>query len=476
VTRSQEFQHEDTIKRVGILSTNPSIESAFLLSASLVRNRRLQLALSYASVGWTVGRRVFDYFNDRKHDNYYSIKIFEDDFVYPVIQRWFMDSLPAAQQKTIIAHTYVLDENDNDVFDGMPDPSHLSKSTVDSLTRNGGKRAKIDLNFDGSRRQKIDIDGHVVWIVVASDAESVDKAAAAGGARASYRRSLSIECKTLEAREAVLQRLEIEAQSSVHLRQPSMYVVDKWGEFSRSSAPARPAESVILRDGQSERIYHDIVTFLRNEPLYTKLGVPYHRGILLSGPPGTGKTSTATALASQLGLDIFYLNISSVKSDSDMLDLLRSVTPKSILLMEDVDIAHAVRERTDEEPGVTMSGLLNVLDGAVTPHGVIKILTTNYADRLDPAIVRPGRVDLLEEIGYVNDEQLRRICLYFMGYVPDSLPAIDESHEIVASEVVEVFKRYIEDVPQSELELIALLESRRNKCQTKSSTSSTNIS
>lgn len=89
---------------------------------------------------------------------------------------------------------------------------------------------------------------------------------------------------------------------------------------------------------------------------------------------------------------------------------------------------HSTRVRTDESPGVTMDGLLNALDGMLTPHGLITCMTTNHAEVLDPALVRPGRVDLAMEFGYLDADQLRRLLKAFMGRVPDLATADGADH------------------------------------------------
>ncbi|KAK1834870.1 P-loop containing nucleoside triphosphate hydrolase protein [Podospora conica] len=166
----------------------------------------------------------------------------------------------------------------------------------------------------------------------------------------------------------------------------------------------RPLGSVILDEGVKERIVGDVKEFLAAQQWYTDRGVPYRRGYLLYGPPGTGKTSFIQALAGELDYSVAMINLSEVGITDDLLaHLLTQLPEKSILLLEDVDAALANRRQRDSDgysgATVTFSGLLNALDGLAAGEDRIAFLTTNHIDRLDPALIRPGRVDMMVRIG-----------------------------------------------------------------------------
>lgn len=189
----------------------------------------------------------------------------------------------------------------------------------------------------------------------------------------------------------------------------------EWREFGEPKRP-RPISSVILDEDQSQRILKDVEEFKSSEKWYTERGVPFRRGYLLHGPPGGGKTSFITALAGELGLGICILNLSDRGLSDDRLHhLLSSAPPQTLLLLEDVDAAFVSREDSTQTRAaydglsrVTFSGLLNALDGVASAEGRILFMTSNYAERLDPALIRPGRVDVKEFIGNATDDQLKR--------------------------------------------------------------------
>ncbi|KAF8636097.1 hypothetical protein AX17_003802 [Amanita inopinata Kibby_2008] len=220
-----------------------------------------------------------------------------------------------------------------------------------------------------------------------------------------------------------------------------------WNVVKRKNR--RPLESIILPDGLLESIVQDVKDFLQTEEWYLRAGIPYRRGYLLYGPPGTGKTSTIYALAGELGLEIYSLSLSSGFVDDNILQRAVSGLPKhSIFLLEDIDCAFPSREEEDEAgeqdrlpyarggattgrfgrnflwtapksvvTGVTMSGLLNVLDGVGSEDGKLFFATTNYIDRLDPALIRPGRID--KKVEYKLATKSQAVALFNRFYLQD---------------------------------------------------------
>uniref|UniRef100_A0A9L0JES2 Mitochondrial chaperone BCS1 n=1 Tax=Equus asinus TaxID=9793 RepID=A0A9L0JES2_EQUAS len=184
--------------------------------------------------------------------------------------------------------------------------------------------------------------------------------------------------------------------------------------------------------GLADRIVRDIREFIDNPKWYTDRGIPYRRGYLLYGPPGCGKSSFITALAGELEHSICLLSLTDSSLSDDRLNHLLSVAPQqSLVLLEDVDAAFLSRDLAAENPvkyqglgRLTFSGLLNALDGVASTEARIVFMTTNHVDRLDPALIRPGRVDLKEYVGYCSHWQLTQM---FQRFYPGQAPSLAEA-------------------------------------------------
>ena len=182
----------------------------------------------------------------------------------------------------------------------------------------------------------------------------------------------------------------------------------------------RPIESVVLDDGVKENIVADVQDFLSRQQWYVDRGIPYRRGYLLFGPPGSGKSSFIQALAGELDFSVAMINLSEMGMTDDKLAYLLTKLPKrSILLLEDADAAFVNRRQRDADgysgATVTFSGLLNALDGIAAGEERIAFLTTNHIDRLDPALIRPGRVDMMVRIGEATRHQAAQMWDRFYG-------------------------------------------------------------
>lgn len=414
-----------------------AIQSALRAAANIVENPRISRGLKISSAGVGLGYSAWKFVRDRRSRSAYRIKILETDPLYDNLQELLLKELPYEDQRSLLVASKQTTSSGRSWQDELAEPSY-TKAVTSAQAASLPREQVIGLYYDGERRQEIQIAGHKVTIAMSGEDGPVKK-----GSRnqITHTRSIYLECRTHAAREAVMDTLTQEARR-LHRRRPQFRVSQKWGNYRAvSDIPVRPLDTVVLREGQKERIIGELTRFLDQEKRYVEVGLPWHIGLLFHGAPGTGKTSIATAIAHSLGLDTYSIALSAVDDDNALMDLVSDVRPRSVLLLEDVDVAHAAKERSDDQTGVTMGGLLNALDGIGTPHGIITLMTTNHLETLDPALIRPGRVDILEEIGYVDTTQVAALCEQFLGYVPEGLPEISDADKIVAGEIVGVFKR-----------------------------------
>jgi len=195
-----------------------------------------------------------------------------------------------------------------------------------------------------------------------------------------------------------------------------MYTVDSWADKWRQvdARPRRRIESVILDGNIREQLLQDVRGFFAKRAWYAEMGIPWRRGYLLHGPPGTGKTSMVFAIAGELGLNLCWLSLTNPKlTDQTIAGLLQKTPPRSLILIEDVDAFFTSRQKQDNQIAVSFSGLLNALDGVAAQEGRIVFLTTNHKSLLDAALIRPGRIDVTYELGLASAEQLRALFLRF---------------------------------------------------------------
>ncbi|KAI1811396.1 P-loop containing nucleoside triphosphate hydrolase protein [Poronia punctata] len=216
-----------------------------------------------------------------------------------------------------------------------------------------------------------------------------------------------------------------------------IYARDRYGMTWQPKArkPIRRVETVHFDDDVKQALLSDIRKYLdpNTKRLYQSRSMPYRRGYLFFGPPGTGKSSLSCALAGEFGLDLYEVKIPCVSTDQDLEQMFQEIPPQCIVLLEDVDAIWTDRdsEKGEKDAAVrsncTLSGLLNVLDGVGSAEGRIVIMTTNKPERLDSALVRPGRVDMKVMLGNISRRSAEQMFLrMFTPEVVMGLPLLDE--------------------------------------------------
>jgi len=187
----------------------------------------------------------------------------------------------------------------------------------------------------------------------------------------------------------------------------------------------RVSNTIVSRTVERE-LLADVADFMTSERQYNAAGIPYTKGYLLYGEPGTGKSSLIKAIAAEYNLPVFIIDFDTVVSNADLLKVTKEMTEYTdnkpfILAMEDLDrstmFSHPHHRRDNV---ITAQALLNAIDGLVESHGRIMFITTNNAnvirDRItNGALMRPGRVDKEVEIGLCDFDQVQRMLFHFYG-------------------------------------------------------------
>jgi len=185
----------------------------------------------------------------------------------------------------------------------------------------------------------------------------------------------------------------------------------------------RSLESVILPQDQKKTILNDIQSFMKSGDFYKKLEIPYRRGYLLFGIPGTGKTSLILAIAGYLKLSVCRLNLNvSGLDDNSLWNLLQRAPIHSIIVLEDIESCLLNNSSGEElittrdgylkkNGKVTLSGLLNAIDGIGSNEGQLIFMTTNHVKSLPKSLIRDGRIDMKIEFKYATKYQIEHLFL-----------------------------------------------------------------
>ncbi|KAF1991254.1 P-loop containing nucleoside triphosphate hydrolase protein [Aulographum hederae CBS 113979] len=262
------------------------------------------------------------------------------------------------------------------------------------------------------------------------------------------------------------------------------------GQWARvTSRPSRPMSTVDLDAEVKEDLIQDVQDFLIPSSIkwYANRGIPYRRGYLFHGPPGTGKSSLSFALAGLFGLDIYVVSLlDPMMSESDLIQLFNNLPRRCVVLLEDIDSAgvtstrdqgkgddaasskkkkckavatpameaptekkdpptvadlakelrDAIRPRTSRSTaGVTpddsaksqlsLSGLLNAIDGVASHEGRVLVMTTNHPEKLDSALIRPGRVDM--QIAFTNATKYQAHEIFLRMFSDDQTSSSNEA-------------------------------------------------
>ncbi|KAI0436463.1 P-loop containing nucleoside triphosphate hydrolase protein [Xylaria telfairii] len=222
-----------------------------------------------------------------------------------------------------------------------------------------------------------------------------------------------------------------------------------------ANRPVRDMKTVVLDQQQKLQVLADMNEYLHpaTPRWYANRGIPLRRGYLFHGPPGTGKTSLSFALAGVFGLDIHVISLlEPTLTEEDLSSLFSSLPRRCVVLLEDIDTAGLRRpadelqtvgrttkkerehsgkdesaqtttndikelakvlkkETEDQKKGISLSGLLNAIDGVASHEGRVLIMTTNVPESLDDALIRPGRVDLQVQFTFATKEQAKELFI-----------------------------------------------------------------
>lgn len=357
---------------------------------------KIGTALSYINGAMAVykhGRNVYDWYIDRKT---YQASIADDAYIFGAVLEWLDEQVVNSKSFKFV-------------------------SKFDSVTR----------YFNESGTNTVLIGGYPVSVTLDTTTGSGNADDIVDSYMAVKSSSLLFTCQSIKGIEAVEQLLvDLTNKANKQSRKIGVHTLASYG-WESNRMPKRSIESVFLPEGAKEELFQDIQEFLGSEDRYGHIGIPWHRGYMFHGAPGNGKSSLVTAIANELKLNLYNLSLSGINSDRHLTETISRVNDNSMLLIEDIDIFSSSKSRnTDGSKGPTLHGLLNSLDGVSTPHGLLTFITTNHSETLDPALIRPGRVDyrleLRAPVRYQIDNMYAHVYDQVLGVEPREFTSMAE--------------------------------------------------
>lgn len=370
-----------------------------------------------------------------------SVEVRTDDEIYNILMAWVATQKFAKRSRRFIANTNLnsrawavwrwYDDEDDEENDGDEDANSAY-----------GQKKKRSLAYTPS------FGNHMFWYRgwLLRFKRSQDKQQ--GFMSVSEREEISISC--FGRSPWVLKQLLNDARQEYLSKDTKKTMIYRGGIRSGSTDPtwqrcmarnSRPFSTVILDEKKKKELIEDVSDYLSpaTRNWYANRGIPWRRGYLLTGPPGTGKSSLSLALAGYFNMRIYIVSLSSITaSEENLATLFADLPQRCVVLLEDIDTAGLTHTREENAPKaagtgntgdgnnmvpgqittgndtndsnknnttsrLSLSGLLNILDGVASQEGRVLVMTTNHVEKLDKALIRPGRVDMTVEFTLADE-------------------------------------------------------------------------
>eukprot|EP00261_Vitis_vinifera_P037989 XP_019079232.1 PREDICTED: AAA-ATPase At3g28580-like [Vitis vinifera] len=278
----------------------------------------------------------------------------------------------------------------------------------------------------------------------------------------------------------------------VRTRQRKLYT-NSWSMWSHVVFD-HPAtfQTLAMEADKKREVIEDLVSFSKAEDFYARIGKAWKRGYLLYGPPGTGKSTMIAAMANLLLYDVYDLELTAVSDNTELRKLLMQIPSKSITVIEDIDCSlnltgqrkkmkeNKAAEEEEKDPikkqakvgdsdegktsKVTLSGLLNFIDGLWSASKGERLIafTTNHMEKLDPALIRRGRMDKHIELSYCSFESFKVLAKNYLEldshYLFDTIERLLGESKVTPADVAEHLMRKNTSVADAETSLKSLVQ------------------
>ncbi|CEL10200.1 hypothetical protein ASPCAL13324 [Aspergillus calidoustus] len=408
------------------------------------------LYFSSVAVGSFLVKTLVDQYSTLPFDYIYaSIEVYSYDEAYNYLMYWLMKQRFDRNKHRLIASTSLTsgldwwardDENDVDLDDEDGDEGELAALAAECTDAVTNTRPLLWTPSSGTHYFKYK--GR--WLALTREVEE------RGAQWMTRTEKLRVSCLGWDT--SILKQLMAEARLTFSQKENGKTVIyrgtmgpygDEWVWTRTTSRPARPLSTVYLDESHKRNFLADVQRYLlpSTRKWYSDRGIPYRRGYMFHGPPGTGKSSLAFAAAGYLRLNVYILSLGSRRLTEDgCVQMFQKLPRKCLVLLEDVDSYDIASKRKsskeeDKESNkddietkneMTLSALLNLLDGVAAQEGRVLIMTTNHLELLDPALVRPGRVDYKILFKLADRDLTKKMFCNFFSDAPTELRGLQD--------------------------------------------------
>ena len=203
-----------------------------------------------------------------------------------------------------------------------------------------------------------------------------------------------------------------------------------------------------------KNILDRIDIFQQSKELYGRACVDWYLGILLHGKAGSGKTQFSRSLATYTKRNLYTIALGQM-SDERFRSLYAKIEPNTLLLLDDIDVALNGRDDKieDGKNGVSLQTLLDCLDGNNSKDDIIVVMTTNNKEKLDEALIRKGRIDLIEEVSYPDLNSVKEFLANFYQIDISDINLSRTDYDQSMVNIQDICLRNAEDINQAILEI-----------------------
>ena len=204
---------------------------------------------------------------------------------------------------------------------------------------------------------------------------------------------------------------------------------DGWTSI-KSFVERRGFDTLFFNGNIHEEIREHVDNWEKCADTFKERGLTHKTGILVYGKAGTGKSTLARALASELNYNLISIDTSTFDNINliELTNAINNDNMKAIIFLDEIDTIFKSRddEDTTDSQKARVTKLLSFLDGVNSPNNCIFLATTNYYNKLDAAVKRKGRFDKVIELTDINKDAALKMCKSFGLSNESSKNIVDE--------------------------------------------------